>query len=211
VGQNPYPVEIADSGGGPVKTAGDLTFTDPGNQPGGSVPALPVADPEGVTVDTTTYDNPILGSGKLTTLVFPASETAYLAIAEIGDAFPRYIFGNEVSDGISMGDGTFDPYSSGSSISAHFQGNLNVTSRHSDLVVGQGAFGNYAAGVSKVDGALQIGGASLGAVINSGEGEPGMGANVGDLYIRADGGDMTTIYRCSVAGVAGAATWVGIL
>jgi hypothetical protein len=37
MGQNPYPVEIADSGGGPVKTAGDLTFTDPGNQPGGSM------------------------------------------------------------------------------------------------------------------------------------------------------------------------------
>lgn len=35
MGQNPYPVEIAAAGGGPVKTAGDLTFTDPGNQPGG--------------------------------------------------------------------------------------------------------------------------------------------------------------------------------
>lgn len=35
MGQNPYPVEIAGPGGGPVKTAGDLTFTDPGNQPGG--------------------------------------------------------------------------------------------------------------------------------------------------------------------------------
>jgi hypothetical protein len=39
MGQNPYPVEIAGTGGGPVKTAGDLTFTDPGNQPGGSMPS----------------------------------------------------------------------------------------------------------------------------------------------------------------------------
>lgn len=40
MGQNPYPVEIAGPGGGPVKTAGDLTFTDPGNQPGGGSSAV---------------------------------------------------------------------------------------------------------------------------------------------------------------------------
>jgi hypothetical protein len=60
MGQNPYPVEIADSGGGPVKTAGDLTFTDPGNQPGGSIPD-PVTTP--IHIQPSTTDTPLTVTG----------------------------------------------------------------------------------------------------------------------------------------------------
>jgi hypothetical protein len=70
---------------------------------------LPVADATGVTVDTTTYDDNIKGSGKLTTLVFPADQGA-LAIAITGDAFPRLILGADATSyGLLMGDGVIDP------------------------------------------------------------------------------------------------------
>lgn len=71
---------------------------------------IPVANATGVTVDSTTYDDTIKGSGKLTTLVFPSDQGA-LAIAIAGDAFPRWIIGaNPENAGISMSDGTTDPY-----------------------------------------------------------------------------------------------------
>lgn len=79
---------------------------------GGGGPAagtyLPVAHSSGVTVDTTTYNDTIKGSGKLTTLVFPA-EQGSLAIAFTGDAFPRWMMSSDASDyGLLLGDGTFD-------------------------------------------------------------------------------------------------------
>jgi hypothetical protein len=81
---------------------------------GGGGPAsgsyLPVADKTGVTVDTTTYDNGIKGSGKYTTLIFPAaSETGMIAVATSGDAFPSYVIGSQTYDGILIGDGAHDP------------------------------------------------------------------------------------------------------
>lgn len=80
---------------------------------GGGGPAagtyLPVADAAGVVVDTTTYDDTIKGSGKLTTLVFPANQGA-LAIALHGDAFPRWVLGSDAnSSGLNAGFGTTDP------------------------------------------------------------------------------------------------------
>lgn len=77
---------------------------------------LPVADATGVTVDTTTYNDTIKGSGKLTTLVFPASQGA-LAIALAGDAFPRWVMDADASDfGITFGDGTFDCAQTGGTV-----------------------------------------------------------------------------------------------
>lgn len=50
-----------------------------------------------------------------------------------------------------------------------------------------------------------------GATIYSASGVPSIGGNVGDLYIRTNAaGDSTYFYRCTVAGVAGAATWAAI-
>jgi hypothetical protein len=63
---------------------------------------------------------------------------------------------------------------------------------------------------------LQLGNAAngSGAIISSAAGTPASNntpGNVGDLYIRTDpAGDSTYLYRCTVAGVAGGATWAAI-
>lgn len=98
---------------------GQVEFTDPANQPSsakdGSV--FPVADATGVIVDTTTYDDTIKGSGKLTTLVFPVEQGA-LAIALAGDAFPRWLLSADPTDyGLLFSDGTFDPAAADISVS----------------------------------------------------------------------------------------------
>ncbi len=52
---------------------------------------------------------------------------------------------------------------------------------------------------------------ATGAILNSGVGVPAIGGNVGDLYIRTNpAGDSTYFYRCTTAGVAGAAVWSAI-
>ena len=53
----------------------------------------------------------------------------------------------------------------------------------------------------------------LGAMIQSGSGVPTVGSPLGGFYLRTDTPSTTNqrIYICTVAGVAGAATWVGIL
>lgn len=81
---------------------------------------LPVADATGVTVDTTTYDDNVKGSGKMTTLVFPVEQSA-LAIAIAGDLFPRWVLSSDARDyGLLLSDGTYDPTTAG--------GYINVTS-----------------------------------------------------------------------------------
>lgn len=63
-------------------------------------------------------------------------------------------------------------------------------------------------------GTLAAGGNGLvGAMIQSGVGVPVVGSPAGGLYFRTDTPTVSNqrVYICSVAGVAGAATWVGIL
>lgn len=63
---------------------------------------------------------------------------------------------------------------------------------------------------------LQLGNVAngQGAILSSGAGTPTSNntpGNVGDLYIRTDpAGDSTYLYRCTVAGTAGNATWAAI-
>lgn len=54
---------------------------------------------------------------------------------------------------------------------------------------------------------------ALGASLQSGSGAPNCGGEVGGLYFRTDTPSTSNqrVYICTVAGVAGAATWVGIL
>lgn len=51
---------------------------------------------------------------------------------------------------------------------------------------------------------------AAGPIIQAGAGVPGVGGNVGDLYINTAGSVAanTALYGCTVAGGAGAATWV---
>ena len=70
--------------------------------------------------------------------------------------------------------------------------------------------------VNQVSAPLQLSDAlnRAGAVLQSGSGTPtsnNLPGNVGDLYIRTDpAGDSTYLYRCTVAGAAGAATWAAV-
>ena len=113
---------------------GSLGLVAPGGTVGGgSLPEgsyLPTAIPDDVTVDDETYTSPI-GSGTLTTLVFPASAGA-LAFAIEGDDYPRVVFGSDPTDAfLYLSDGTYDP-SSGAAI--YLQGDTLV-------VQGKGAGG----------------------------------------------------------------------
>jgi hypothetical protein len=86
---------------------------------GASEPSMPLAD-TAATIDTTTYDNTVTGSGKLTTIVMPASEDGgdapVLAVAIEGDDFPRWLLLSDSTDGFYMGDGSFDPYNEGGAL-----------------------------------------------------------------------------------------------
>lgn len=89
---------------------------------------VPVADATGVTVDNTTYDDTIKGSGKLTTLVFPADAGA-LAIALAGDAFPRWVLGADPNNfGLCAGVGTADPTQSAAVLAVNAASEWVVTS-----------------------------------------------------------------------------------
>lgn len=58
---------------------------------------------------------------------------------------------------------------------------------------------------------VQIG--AGGPIIQAGAGAPGVGGNVGDVYINQTGSPATDtlLYGCTVAGGAGAATWVALV
>jgi hypothetical protein len=49
------------------------------------------------------------------------------------------------------------------------------------------------------------------AIVSSGANAPTIGGNVGDLYVRTNpASDATYLYRCTVAGGSGVATWAAI-
>lgn len=76
--------------------------------------AFPLADAADVVIDTTTYDNTITGSGKLTAVVGApgTGSVPILAWAFDGDAFPRALLLNNPQDALLyVSDGTYDPYS----------------------------------------------------------------------------------------------------
>lgn len=78
-----------------------------------------------------------------------------------------------------------------------------------------GATDANAGSVNLLNQPLKLGNSSgVGPTISGGAGTPtsnNVGGNVGDLYIRTDpAGDSTYLYRCTVAGTAGNATWAAI-
>ena len=180
---------------------------------GGGGPAagtyLPVADGTGVTVDTTTYANPIRGSGTLTTLVFPIN-TALLAFAVTGDAHPRAILASDPTDGWYFGNGTQDPYNAGAQLKTSVVGSVVSQAMLGSTAATLSAGGNGQANVSGnvTDAPLRI---TNGINLHSGAGVPTEAGTAGDLYIRTDpASDATYFYRCTVSGGAGAATWAPI-
>lgn len=69
----------------------------------------------------------------------------------------------------------------------------------------QGAVNNLASPLK-----LQVGSGG-GVILTSGPGVPTIGGNLNDLWIRSDAsGETAYFYRCTTAGVAGAAVWTAM-
>jgi hypothetical protein len=171
---------------------------------------LPVADATGVTVDTTTYSDFIRGGGaKLTTLVLP-SDGGTLAIALAGDAFPRWVLGGDPTNyGLLFGDGTA-ALTSAAAVISYFNGALSLYSTSLNEQFNIGVADTNHGSVNRSRGPISLSGGA--AALLAGTGAPTLGGNVGDLYVRTDGANGTLIlYRCTVAGTAGNATWVPVL
>lgn len=139
-----------------------------GGPPAGSY--IPVADSAGVTVDTTTYDNTVTGTGKLTTLIFPV-DTVGFAFALEGDAFPRLLMLSDITDGMYMGNGQFDAYDQGAEI--FYRGNA---ADGSDSQVG--TFSNAGTVVAKgrldiTNGDVNVHGSGKGINVQDNGGAPG--------------------------------------
>lgn len=165
------------------------------------------------------------GSGTYQFIKMPNDAGNWLAVGVEGDAFPRFMFSNTaVQDGINFGDGTYDPWDTpGPAI-----GIVQVNSAHSAMHItgGQdstnegslwlGLPGTNVPVFNRIDAPLALRvslSVTAGAKISSAAGAPtAFAGDVGDIYFRTNpAGANTTIYRCTVAGIAGAATWAGIL
>lgn len=202
-----------------------LIGDQPAPEGGGSLPGtdVPVAAGLGVaSVDTTTYDNTITGSGKFTTLVLPV-DNAVMAIAIEGDAFPRWVMDSDPFNlGLQWGDGTVPLDGSAGAIldldGSNGDGSMiaSLGSAHGALNTGRTSTQYPIGRVDTSQRAIEIGASTVGKriILSGGSGSPVgvQGGNVGDVYIRADG-DGTLgqlLYRCTVAGAPAAATWVSI-
>ena len=179
---------------------------------------IPIADTTGVVIDTTSYPNTFTNVGNLVTVVFP-SGTGAIAFAQTGDAHPRLVMLDNPQDGTYWSDGTVDPVQNGAAwilgakdANGAFSQTLEAGTAHNlihgDLDANVGPrtiIQNGGLGVTKPSANSQA------TMISSGIGAPALGGNVGDMYIRQDGADGSWIYRGTVAGIAGAATWVAKL
>lgn len=179
---------------------------------GGS--GFPIAG-AGTTVATPA--NAIKGSGTYNSLMTNGDDYA-LAFGKQGEAFPRFTFSTGgVGDMFNFGDGTYDPWNEpGPSIGINTGADdhrLDITSQTSRVSVGvpDTVFTDSVVGFGSAL-LLPDGSGTFGSVhLTAGPGAPGIAGAVGDIYIRSNGGVLSTIYRCTVAGATGLATWTGIL
>lgn len=161
---------------------------------------LPIADPGGgYHVDTTTYDNPVSGSGKMAVAVFPA-DTAAFAIAIEGDAFPRWVFTSDPTDGFYFGDGTSAAYGGGANLFVQSDGSATLSANTVSVRVGVTTDANRGTySESQVGFVIEV------AMLSSGSGVPAIGGDEGDRYFLTV--SPYTEYVCTTAGAAGSAVW----
>lgn len=189
---------------------------------GGSGLFWPAANQGHSALDTTTYADTPDGAGLLDTLVIDGAQTVVTgAHAYLGDAHPYMISTgysvNQTAGGFWFGDGSQDPWAGAG------RAGFLVTNNNATHVVYPVLFGN---GHVLLEGAAPVNGPTdllnmTGAALQSqqggagnvqmwaGIGAPTIGGQVGDIYFRQDGGT-SVIYVCTVAGVAGSATWATI-
>lgn len=90
---------------------------------------IPAANPTGVTIQEMT--DPV-GGGTMKVVSFPADQAA-IAIMVDGDAYPRWIFASDSTDGLYMGDGTYDPYNDGAYIAVFGDLRIGAPSGDNDV------------------------------------------------------------------------------
>lgn len=139
-----YPVSV--SRGSTTDTSRDVGYVGPSAGGGGGV------SPMAAAFTTEEIDDPI-GGGTMTAIIFPAEQTA-LAIKMAGDDYPRIILGSDSSDGIVMGDGTFDPYGASGAF-VGFGAGLRLQSPAANPTEVKGGF-RAPYGIGNVGGGLQV-------------------------------------------------------
>lgn len=190
--------------------------------PGGGSGSLPIAMPDGITLQE--FQN-FQGTGTFTAVMMP-DDTVVLAWGLEGDDFPRIIFSSTMfQDGINFSDGSYDPWNEpgpGIGIGKEDFGagwgkafHLSAGDSNQGLWLGE-PDPRFPSGCNAFDGVVRLrvnSGHTPGGRFSGGNGAPGSYAagDVGDIYLRADGGVGSTIYRCTTAGDAGAAVWTAIL
>lgn len=125
---NPYPVRVQAGDGGPVVVAGELTFTDPGNQPGngGSQPGAAVwRGPfsfafddaglnAGITFYTPTVADLILAAAVFTDTAFDGTTPKF----DVGTGLMGAVAGifNDVSAPVDLSNQAFDALGDGGTL-----------------------------------------------------------------------------------------------
>jgi hypothetical protein len=182
----------------------------------------PVATTDAVE-NTTTYPNTLDGSGNYQALVLGGSQAALHAQAYSGDAFPSVVYALQLGNGwyIYFGDSTFDPTDDTKNAAIGLMetagaGKQGITFQaYGSQFFTTGIDGNLGFVQPTLgDGArygLSQGGPHVPSTVSftAGRGAPTIGGNVGDAYWQQDGGT-APFYVCTVAGVAGAATWAAL-
>lgn len=191
-----------------VKTVVELVDAVNSGSGGGGLAA---ANP--FTVET--MPDPVSGD-TMTVMVFPTDQTT-IAWKLAGDAFPRMLWTSDTGNGLYLGDGTSDPYGSdGASIYPYrnLDGTTGITLGASVGNLKLGAHRNTVDDhINIFNEPVQIDTINGGPVFKGGFGPPtNLPGVIGDLYFRRDAGSIYDIfYRCTVTGVASAATWVPVL
>jgi hypothetical protein len=147
---------------------------------GGGGSGLPIADPTGYTVDTTTYPNEITGTGFYTTLVQPDGDeegSALLVAAVLGDAYPRLMLAQSYVGLLLLGDGTADLWETDYGLQLY--GGTNNPSIGGTSIIGAGLYIGGVANDAGAPGLILAGSAGEGGF------DIGLDMNTGILTINA--------------------------
>ncbi len=206
VGIQGQPVAVANPASGQV-----LSWS--GSNWGPADGGTPLGDPNGYSTQTITDPTGI--NSTINQGTFPKDQVA-MALGVSGNAYPNWLLMSGATNGMYLGDGTINPYTTGAKINVQ-----KDSASNSYMLDLSGQAGGMALGKTDANlgwenssaSALQIGNdGSSGAHIISGAGNPNTtaGGYVGDIYIRTDGtwNGNNYLYLNTKSGPAGSATWI---
>lgn len=188
---------------------GTTAWNDLPYKGGSGASGLPIADATAPTTDT--MPNPVSGVGDMTVQEFPV-DTAVLALGLEGDTHPRYLLCADSANGLYLGDGDTELYTSGVPriyIGDNGDGTRSLALQGNNCSIGVGQRDLYRSQTIDFIGGEVI--LNAGVALASDAGAPAIGGEIGDIYIRTDGGVGSTLYRCTAPGYPGDATWIAIL